>query len=252
MARPQTQDRPPPTGLYGSSPGLNLVAESVAELVGTFLFVLAVLATSTAAALGVTSAGGAYGASAVPLVSGLALAAMAIAFGHVSGAHINPAVTVALALTRRFPWRCVGPYVAAELTGGVLAALVTWWLFGSAGRTVAHLGATSPTKDASGLRVLAVEAVVTFLLMTVVMAATTDARAPRSVAPLAVGFALTAATFVAAPLTGAGVNPARALGPMLVSWTMTGWWAYVIGPVLGATLAALLYDRFIGQATAPD
>ncbi|NHA68612.1 aquaporin [Phycicoccus sp. CMS6Z-2] len=239
-------------GLYGSSPGLNMAAASGAELIGTFLLVLAIASTAVAGTLRDPAVGGAYNSLSMPLVNGLSLAALAVAFGHVSGAHFNPAVTVALAVTKRFPWGSVAPYIGAQMVGGVLAALLTWAMFGSAARSDAGLGATAPADGVSSLTVLLVETVVTFLLMMVVIAATTDERAPGAAAPLAVGFALAAAVFIAAPLTGAGVNPARALGPMLAAGTMTAWWAYLVGPIVGAVLAAVAYDRFVGKATAPD
>lgn len=248
-ARPAT---PAARGLYGSNPGANIAAAAAAEFIGTFLLVLAITATACAGTEGIAAVGASYNSGAMPLVNGLALAALAVGFGHVSGAHFNPAVTLALAVTRRFPWMSVAPYVIAQFAGGVVAALATWAMFGERARTTAHLGATGAAPGVSTTTVFSVEAVITFLLMTVVIAATTDDRAPRAAAPLAVGFALAAGVFIAAPLTGAGVNPARALGPMFVAGATGGWWAFLIGPVVGAVLAAVVYDRFIGKAEAPS
>ncbi|MCO7221830.1 MIP/aquaporin family protein [Klenkia sp. PcliD-1-E] len=246
-AAPETRG----TGLYGSSPGKNIATAAAAELLGTFLLVLAIGATASAGAEGLSPVGPAYGAVGIALVNGLTLAALAVALGHVSGAHLNPAVTLALAVTRRFPWAAAAPYLVAQFAGAVLASLVTWAMYGDAGRASAHLGATAPGDGVSPLTVLLTEAVATMLLVVVVIAATTDERAPAATAPLAVGFALTAAVFISFPLTGAGVNPARALGPMLVSGTLQDWWAYLAGPVIGAVVGALVYDRLIGRAAAP-
>lgn len=246
-----TSDKPA-VGLYGSSPGLNVASAATSELVGTFLLVLAITATATAGNEGMQALGTPYSSLSIPLVNGLTLAALAVAFGHTSGAHFNPAVTLALALTKKFPWTAVAPYLAAQFVGAGVAALVTWGIYGAGARSVAHLGATAPAPGVSGFTVLLTEAVVTLFLVIVVMAATTDPRSPAAAAPLAVGFALTAAVFISAPLTGAGVNPARALGPMVVAGTMTDWWAYLAGPVVGATVAAFAYDRFLGRGAAPE
>lgn len=251
-AHTDTSGKPATTGLYGSSPGLNTITAAGAEFIGTFLLVLAIIATATAGTLGMAAVGGAYESLSMPLVNGLTLAALAVAFGHISGAHLNPAVTLALAVTKRLPWSGVLPYIVAQFAGAVAASFVTWGLFGDAARRSANLGATAPAIGVSSWTVLIAEALATLLLMIVVIAATTDNRAPVSTAPLAVGFALAAGVFIAAPLTGAGVNPARALGPMMVAGQMDAWWAYLVGPVVGAVLAALLYDRFLKRAETPQ
>lgn len=247
-----TSGKPITTGIYGSSSGKNIATAASAEFIGTFLLVLAITATATAGALGMQAVGPAYGSLAMPLVNGLTLAALAVALGHISGAHLNPAVTFSLALTKRIPWASLAPYLVAQFAGAAAAALVTWGFFGQAAREVANVGATVPAVGVSSWTVLLVEAVGTLLLMTVVIATTTDDRAPAASAPLAVGFALAAAVFIAAPLTGAGINPARALGPMMVAGQMGAWWAYLLGPVLGAAFAAVFYDRVLKRGTTPQ
>ncbi len=250
-ARTDTRGKPSTTGMYGSSPGLNTATASGAEFIGTFLLVLAIVATATAGTLGMVAVGSPYGSLSMPMVNGLTLAALAVAFGHISGAHLNPAVTLALAVTKRLPWSSVLPYLVAQFAGGVTAALVTWGLFGDAARATANLGATAPAEGVSSWTVFLAEAVVTLLLMMVVIAVIADDRAPAATAPLAVGFALAAAVFIAAPLTGAGVNPARALGPMLVAGQLDAWWAYLLGPIFGAVLAAVTYDGFLKRGQTP-
>ena len=174
------------------------------------------------------------------------------ALGHISGAHLNPAVTLGLAITRKFPWAFVPAYVVAQLVGAVVGALATWVLFGGPARTVANLAATYPADGVSSLRALVVEALVTFVLVLVIMAVATDERVPAPVAPLAVGAALAVGVLIAGPVTGGAVNPARALGPMLVAGKLTAFWVYLVGPIVGGVLAALVYDRFLADAEAPE
>ena len=102
-----------------------------------------------------------------------------------------------------------------------------------------------------GLAGVVVEILITFILVFVVMAVATDDRAPAAIAPIAVGFALAVGVFIAGPVTGGAVNPARALGPMLVTGDLTSVWLYLLGPIIGGVLGALLYDRFMAQTEAP-
>ena len=237
------------SGLYGSTAGSNLARACTAELLGTFVLVLAGTATAVVTLAG---APGTYDLPAVVIAFGLALTAIAAGFGHVSGAHLNPAVTVGLAVVGRFPLKAVPGYVVAQLAGAVLASLAVWAFYGDAAREVARLAATTPSPGVSTGRVLLIEAVITFVLVLVVMAVATDDRAPAAAAPLAAGAALAVGIFIAAPLTGGAVNPARAFGPALVSGTWTGFWAYVVGPLVGGVLAALVYDRLLAPAEAPS
>jgi glycerol uptake facilitator-like aquaporin len=122
----------------------NLVRGSVAEAVGTFTLVMTIICTAVAASLAKPVAGAAYGSVAVPLAGGVALAVVVASLGHISGAHLNPAVTLGLAANRRFPWAYVPVYLIAQLAGAIGAALMAWAVFGGPARTVAHLGATYP------------------------------------------------------------------------------------------------------------
>lgn len=241
----------PSTGLYGSSIGANMAAAGAAELVGTAILVFAGTGVATAASLDKAVAGPAYNSLAIPLAFGVALLAVVAGIGHVSGAHVNPAVTLGLAATRKFPWRYVPAYVIAQLVGAVLGAFGTWATFGDAGRTQAALAATAPAAGVGPVQALAVEAIVTFVLVFTVIAVATDPRVADAVAPIAVGAALTVGVFVAGPVTGGAVNPVRALGPMLVAGQFGSWWVYLVGPVVGGVVAAVAYDRFIGRAEAP-
>ena len=239
-------------GLYGSQiDASHLVGAAIAELVGTFILVFGGTAVAVGAILSRPTAGGAYGSLAIALAFGLALAIVVASIGHVSGAHVNPAVTLGMAAARRFPWNYVPIYIAAQLVGAVVAALATWLTFGGPARSEANLAATYPAQGVGDLQAFVVEILITFILVFVVISVATDERAPAAIAPIAVGFALAVGVFIAGPVTGGAVNPARALGPMVVAGDLTSVWLYILGPIIGGILAALLYDRFLAQTEAP-
>ena len=240
-------------GLYGSQiDASHLVGAAIAELVGTFILVFGGTAVAVAAILSRPTAGPAYGSLAVALAFGLALAIVVASIGHVSGAHVNPAVTLGMAAAKKFPWNYVPLYVGAQLVGAVLGALATWLTFGGPARSEARLAATYPAQGVGDLQAFVVEILITFILAFVVMAVATDDRAPAAIAPIAVGFALAVGVFIAGPVTGGSVNPVRSLGPMLVAGDLTSVWLYILGPIIGGVLGALLYDRFMAQTEAPQ
>ena len=239
-------------GLYGSQvDSSNLMGSAVAELIGTFILVFTGCAVAVAAILQRSTAGPAfYDSLAVALAFGLALAAIVAAIGHVSGAHVNPAVTLGLAVTNKFSWQYVPIYIGAQLVGAIVGAIAVWICYGEAAREAAALAATFPTEGVGDIRALLAEILVTFILMFVIISVATDERAPAGVAPLAVGFALACGVFIAGPITGGSLNPARTLGPMVVAGQFSAVWVYVVGPIVGAVLAALVYDRFVSPADA--
>jgi MIP family channel proteins len=219
-------------GLYGSQiDASHLVGAAIAELVGTFILVFGGTAVAVAAILARPTAGAAYDSLAVALAFGLALAAVVAAVGHVSGAHVNPAVTLGMAVAKKFPWSYAPIYIGAQLVGAVLAALATWLTFGTPARSEAKLAATYPAQGVGDLQAFLVEILITFILVFVVMAVATDERAPAAIAPIAVGFALAVGVFMAGDLTSV--------------------WLYILGPIIGGVLGALLYDRFMAQTEAP-
>ena len=239
-------------GLYGSQiDASHIVGAAIAELVGTFILVFGGTAVAVGAILARPTAGAAYDSLAIALAFGLALAAVVAAIGHVSGAHVNPAVTLGMAATGKFPWNYTPHYVGAQLVGAVLAAFATWLTFGGPARSEANLAATYPAQGVGDLQAFVVEILITFILVFVVMAVATDERAPAAIAPIAVGFALAVGVFIAGPVTGGSVNPARSLGPMLVAGDLTSVWLYVLGPIVGGVLGALLYDRTMAQTEGP-
>jgi len=185
---------------------------------------------------------GAFGQLGIAVAFGLAITTMIYALGHVSGAHFNPAVSFGFALTRHFAWRNVAAYWAAQATGAILAALLLRASLGD----VANVGATLPS--GSDRQSFLWEVVLTFFLMLVVMAVATDARAVGEAAALAVGGTVGLCALVGGPISGASMNPARSLGPALVSGDLDSLWIYLLAPLLGASLGALAYQLVRGEA----
>jgi MIP family channel proteins len=207
-------------------------ARVAAEAAGTFALVF-----FGCGAIMVDAEGGRLGQVGVSAAFGLVVMAMVYAFGHVSGAHINPAVTLALAATRRFPWRLLPGYWTAQVAGAVTAALLLRASLGD----VADLGATTPS--GSDAQSFVWEVVMTAALLVVIAALATDARAPAVVAGVAIGGTIAAASLVGGPISGASLNPARSLGPALVSGSLGSLWIYLLAPLAGGILGVMLYER---------
>jgi MIP family channel proteins len=203
-----------------------------AEFVGTFGLVFA--GTGAIIINSVTDDGVSH--VGIGLTFGLIIMVMIYAFGHVSGAHFNPAVTLAFATGRHFPWLLVPQYWAAQLAGGITASLVHRALFGDA----AHLGATLPLGSAS--QSFGLELVLTLILMVVITSVATDTRAVGQAAAIAIGGTIGLEALFAGPISGASMNPARSLAPAIVSGTWQDQWLYVAGPAIGAVAGVLLYN----------
>ena len=211
-----------------------------AELVGTFFLVL----IGPGAAMVNAWSGGLLGVSGVALAFAFVVIAMVYALGHVSGAHINPAVTVAFWSARRFPAREVIPYIAAQCVGATAAAVTLRAILGPVG----HLGATLPAISIGAA--FTVEWLLSFVLMLVIMAVATDDRVPPGFAPLAVGLTVGFCALTGGPLTGASMNPARSFGPAFAGGLWTAHWVYWLAPITGMVAAARLYD-WLRDAEAP-
>jgi aquaporin NIP len=182
----------------------------------------------------------------VALVFGLVIMVMVYATGHLSGAHINPAVTFAFTLTRHFSPRDALAYVAAQLAGAALGAVVLLVVWTD---KPAHLGATTPTVSVGSAFVY--ELLLTAFLMFVIMAVATDTRAVGAAAAIAIGGTVGLDALFGGPVTGASMNPARSFGPALVSGEWRDFWVYVLGPAAGAAVGALAYQVVRGARSAP-
>jgi len=204
----------------------------LAETGGTFFLVL------TAAGAGVVNAvsHGQVGRAAAVTAPGIMVLALIYTIGETSGAHLNPAVTVAFAARGHFPWRRVPGYVLAQLAGAVLAAALLRSLFGTAGR----LGGTFPGPRIGTGPALLMEIILTFGLMTVILGTASGARNVGHNAAIAVGGYVALAGLWASPVSGASMNPARSLGPALVSGDLHDVWIYLAGPLAGGLLAVAL------------
>ncbi|MGL6278412.1 MAG: MIP family channel protein [Gaiella sp.] len=222
-----------------------LARSLLAELIGTFALVF-----FGCGAIMVAADTDAFGHVGVALAFGLVIMIMIYALGHVSGAHFNPAVTLAFAISRHFAWPRVGLYWTAQVAGAVVAALV---LRGSLG-DVAGLGATQPAGSVA--QSLLWEIVLTFFLMLVIMAVATDNRAVGEAAAIAIGGTVGLAALVGGPVSGASLNPARSIGPALVSGELADLWIYIVGPIAGAVLGSLAYvalrDEHASTAIIPS
>ena len=218
---------------------LLLIRRSVAELVGTYALV-----TAGCGAIMVNSlTNGTLTHVGVALTFGLIIMVMIAAVGHISGAHFNPAVTFAFAVTRHFPWRELPWYWAAQFIGAIGGAFTLQLLFGS----IANLGATLPTGTA--LQSLLLEILLTAVLMFVIISVATDTRAVGQIAALAIGATVALDALWGGPISGASMNPARLFGPALIAGVWRDQWIYWLGPLIGAVLGAAIY-QFVRQPSA--
>lgn len=188
---------------------------------------------------------GALGVVGIALVFGLIIMVMVYATGHLSGAHINPAVTLAFTFTRHFPAREAVAYIAAQTAGATLGALLLLAVWTDA---PANLGATVPSVGAGSAFVY--ELVLTAFLMFVIMAVATDTRAVGAAAAIAIGGTVALDALFGGPVTGASMNPARSIGPAIASGEFFDLWIYIAGPGLGAVAGALAYQGVRGPAVA--
>lgn len=200
------------------------------ELLGTFLLV------TVGVGGGLVNAR--FGGDVVPgpvraVAPGLMVMAIILFMGAVSGAHLNPAVSVAFAFRGNFPWRRVGPYIIAQFAGAVLATLLLIGLIGKHGSA----GLTLPGPGISTATALAWEALLTTGLVSVILGTASGAQQLGPIAALGVSSYIILAGLFGAPVSGASMNPARSLGPALVLGDWTSWWAYLVGPLIGALIA---------------
>ncbi len=207
----------------------DLIRKMVAEAIGIFILVLA-------------GTGAAMIGSNYALAFGFALMGIIYALGHISGAHVNPAVTVGLALIGRFPMSQVPYYIGAQFVGAVLASLFLRLIHGN----INGLGGTSVTEGYSVLDGFLLELVTTALFVFIIVAVATDKRVPAAAVGLAIGATLLMIEIIAGPITGGSVNPFRSLGPALASWSFDDIWIYLTAPFIGGAIGAVGYEFIRG------
>lgn len=202
----------------------------VSEALGTFVLVF----VGTGAVIADGYSGGAVTLVGISIAFGLVVLAMVYALGDISGAHMNPAVTIGLRLAGRVPSSIVVPYIVSQCLGAIAASLLLRFIFG-----MEHgLGGTAPSQ--SVWQAFAMEGVTTFILMLVILCVTVGAKEKGITAGLVIGAVVTFDIIIAGPISGASMNPARSLGPALAGLNLGSLWLYILAPCLGASAAALV------------
>src|SRR5215467_9071335 len=238
-----------------------LTQRFIAELIGTFWLVFGGCGSATLAIAfpSITASPnfgiGFYG---IALAFGLTVLTMAYAIGHISGCHLNPAVSIGVCVGRRFPASDLIPYIIAQLIGAIIAAGVIYFI--ANGRPdfllaqhplgVNGYGDHSPGKFTLGAGFVA-EIVLTFMFLMIILGAT-DQRAPQGFAPIAIGLGLTLIHLIGIPVTGVSVNPARSTGPAIWvgGWALAQLWLFWVAPIIGAILAGIVYPVVSGGTAA--
>jgi len=217
---------------------MNQGPKFMAELIGTFALVFfgagAILQHNVTQAVGVTG---------IAVAHGLAILVSVYAFGHISGGHFNPCVTFGMVVTKRLSWGEGFSYWIAQLAGAALGAWVLSIAYPT-GAADAQLGAPALGPSIAPMTGMVIEALLAFMLVTVIFGSAVDPRAAKGFAGLAIGLTYTANLLACGSVTGASFNPARAFGPALMAGAWQDHWLYWVGPMLGGAVAALLYDRF--------
>ncbi|RQW79018.1 MAG: aquaporin family protein, partial [Methanothrix sp.] len=239
----------------------SLMKRSLAELLGTFLLVYfgagsAAITLMIAKGssppnpfnIGIGTLGGLGDWFAIGMAFAIAITASIYALGRISGAHLNPAVTIALWATKRFPTGDAGPYIVAQLVGASLASFLFAASAGMDAVTIGGLGATTPFPGIGFGQAVLAEAIGTFLLMLTIMGVAVDERAPQGFAGLIIGLTVGGIITTTGNIAGASLNPARTFGPYLGDYILAGnslWHffpIYIVGPIVGALIAAFAYD----------
>jgi aquaporin NIP len=201
----------------------------ISEFIGTFSMIFCGTGAMTVNEI----TGGQVTHVGIAITWGLIVMAMIYAFGETSGAHFNPAVSIAFAFAKKFAWREVPKYIIAQILGAFAASLVLWFLF----PTSETLGATIPTVDV--WRAFVLELLLTFFLMVVIINVSTGSKEMGIIAGIAVGGVVLLEAMFAGPITNASMNPARSIAPNIISGNIEGLWLYILAPILGALLAVV-------------
>lgn len=235
---------------------MSLTKRAAAEFLGTFWLVFGGCGSAVLAA---AFPGLGIGLLGVSLAFGLTVLTMAYAVGHISGGHFNPAVSFGLFTAKRFPASDLLPYIASQLAGGIVAAGVLYVIAsGKAGFSLSGGFASNgyDTHSPGGYSLVAclvAEVVLTFMFLIVILGST-DERAPKGLAPLAIGLSLTLIHLISIPVTNTSVNPARSTGPALFvgGWALSQLWLFWVAPLVGAGIAGLAYQGLASEEPAPQ
>ena len=233
-----------------------LAKRMTAEFIGTFWLVFG---GCGAAVLAAAVPGVGIGYVGVALAFGLTVLTMAFAIGHISGCHLNPAVSIGLWAGKRFPAKDLLPYIVAQVAGAILGAGVLYLIAsGQAGFDInGGLASNGYAEHSPGgyslMAGLVAEVVLTFMFLFIILGAT-DRRAPLGFAPIAIGLGLTLIHLIGIPVTNVSVNPARSTGPALFvgGWALAQLWLFWLAPIVGGLLAGLVYPRVAGEAKSTD
>ena len=216
---------------------MSIMKRSMAELIGTFWLVLGGCGAAVLAGSGIGTLG-------ISFAFGLTVLTMAFAIGHISGCHLNPAVTVGLSVAGRFKWAEAPYYIIAQVIGAIIAALLIGYIAGSND----NLAGNKIMEGYSMGQGMVTEIVMTLMFLVIILGAT-DKRAPAGFAPIAIGLGLTLIHLISIPVTNTSVNPARSTGPALFEGgaAMSQLWMFWVAPIVGAILAGIIYKMFEGE-----
>jgi aquaporin Z len=228
---------------------MSLAKKSVAEFIGTFWLVLGGCGSAVLAA-GIPDLG--IGFVGVSLAFGLTVLTMAYAIGHISGCHLNPAVSLGLAVAGRFKWSELPAYVIAQVLGAIVAAAILAWIasgapgFDLVASGLASNGYGDHSPQGYSMESGFVTEVVMTLMFLIIILGATDKRAPAGFAPIAIGLGLTLIHLISIPVTNTSVNPARSTGPAIIvgGWAVAQLWMFWVAPLIGAAIAGLVYRWF--------
>ena len=211
------------------------IKDMLKRLLGEFLGTFGLVFCGTGAIVINQESNGAITHLGIAIVFGLIVMAMILSFGHISGAHINPAVSIALCVSKRFSWRHLAPYILAQLAGALLASYILHYLF----PINEFLGATIPS--GSNLQSYVLEFILTFLLMIVILTSTQKKDHTLLGPALAIGATVGLEALFAGPICGASMNPARSLSPAVIGGHYQSLWVYIFAPVMGALLGSFVF-----------
>ena len=228
---------------------MSLAKKSVAEFIGTFWLVLGGCGSAVLDA-GIPDLG--IGFVGVSLAFGLTVLTMAYAIGHISGCHLNPAVSLGLAVAGRFKWSELPAYVIAQVLGAIVAAAILAWIasgapgFDLVASGLASNGYGDHSPQGYSMESGFVTEVVMTLMFLIIILGATDKRAPAGFAPIAIGLGLTLIHLISIPVTNTSVNPARSTGPAIIvgGWAVAQLWMFWVAPLIGAAIAGLVYRWF--------